>query len=324
MRVAVLGGTVFIGAAGVRSLERAGHELLIIHRGEHLAPERSIGRHVHVSREDLASAAGEIHDFAPEAIVDTRAMSARDAELALAVWPANARLVVLSSADVYRAYGSREAGLVTEAMPLDETSPVREGRYPYRGSGRPGTNDYEKLDVEPLYLARGGVALRLGFIYGPHDPQHREEFILRRVRAGRTRIPIGAANWLLSRGFVDDCGEAVRLAVETPGIEGEVFNITESKAPTARLWAQQILAAAGSDAELVRVSERLLPADMAMTTAIGQHMQIDSSKARQVLGWRETAPEEAVRESVAWHLAHPPADASADFSDDEAALAGSA
>ena len=35
------------------------------------------------------------------------------------------RLVVLSSMDVYRAYGSLHAGAVSDAVPLDETSPVR-------------------------------------------------------------------------------------------------------------------------------------------------------------------------------------------------------
>lgn len=321
MRVVVLGGTVFIGAAAVRSLEAAGHELLIIHRGEHTSPTRSAGRHLHAAREDLASVAGEIADFRPDAVVDTRAMTARDAQLALPVWPPGARLVLLSSCDVYRAYASRDAGLVTDTVPIDEAAPVREQRYPYRGSGRAGFDDYEKLDVEAPYLARGATVLRLGFIYGPHDPQRREEFILSRVRAGRERIPTGAANWALSRGFVDDCGEAVRLAVETPSVEGEIFNITEARGPTVRLWAQEILAAAGSNAELVRVPERLLPPDLAITRGMAQHMLFDSSKARQLLGWREAPSHEAVARSVAWHLANPSAEAISDFATDDAALA---
>jgi hypothetical protein len=51
---------------------------------------------------------------------------------------------------------------------------------------------YEKLDVEEVVRAAGAVVLRLPFVYGAHDVhplRRREEFILRRVRAGRKRIP---------------------------------------------------------------------------------------------------------------------------------------
>jgi hypothetical protein len=40
-----------------------------------------------------------------------------------------------------------------------------------------------------------------------------------------------------------------------------------------------------------------------------------------LLGWRETDPHEALHRSVAWHLAHPPEDASDDFGADDRALA---
>jgi hypothetical protein len=48
---------------------------------------------------------------------------------------------------------------------------------------------------------------------------------------------------------------------------------------------------------------------------------VDSAKARDLLGWTETDPHEALARSVAWHLANPPEDASDDFSEDDRALA---
>jgi hypothetical protein len=53
----------------------------------------------------------------------------------------------------------------------------------------------------------------------------------------------------------------------------------------------------------------------------GSWQELDSSKARDLLGWTETDPHEAVHRSVAWHLANPPEDASEDFADDDRALA---
>jgi hypothetical protein len=46
-------------------------------------------------------------------------------------------------------------------------------------------------------------------IYGEPDPQRREELFLRRVRAGRHRIPVGSATWLWTRCHVGDMATAV-------------------------------------------------------------------------------------------------------------------
>ncbi len=321
MKVAILGGTRFIGRATSERLLDAGHDVLLIHRGEHEPESLDRAVHLHVGRKDIAGTRARIADFQPEVAIDTCAMTRGDAEVALTAWPSTARLVVLSSCDVYRAYTSRDAGVVTDPVPLDESSPLRPERFPHR-SQYPGMDDYEKLDVEEQYLAHGATVLRLGFVYGPHDVQRREELILRRVRAGRQRIPTGAGTWLLSRCFVRDAASAICLAAASERVAGEVFNVVESRSPTVRLWLEEILRAAGSDAELVRVPDSRLPADMLMTASIAQPLLFDSAKARAILGWTEIDPTAAVAESVTWHMAHPPEDASTDFTADDAALAG--
>jgi nucleoside-diphosphate-sugar epimerase len=98
-----------------------------------------------------------------------------------------------------------------------------------------------------------------------------------------------------------------------------VFNICEAQSPTIRLWAQDILSAASSTAELTRVPEEHLPPDLAMTAA-QQPLLATPAKAQRLLGWSETDPASALTESVNWHLANPPADASQDFTADDRAL----
>lgn len=44
------------------------------------------------------------------------------------------------------------------------------------------------------------------------------------------------------------------------------------------------------------------------------------SKARAMFGWVHADPGEAVRQSVRWHLEHPPKKPDTDFSPDDAAL----
>ena len=258
--------------------------------------------------------------FEVDALIDGIALTARDADDVLTAVPGALRMVVLSSMDVYRAYGALQADTESDALPLDETSPVRPERYPYRDK-LPGMDDYEKLDVEDRFLWRGATVVRLPMVYGEHDKQRREEPILRRLRAGRTRIPIGAANWLWTRGYVGEVARGVRLALEHEATAGEVFNLGEARTATMRAWIEQIVAAANGQAELVHVEDRRLPPDLGVTAAIRQHLLVDSSKARAMLGWVHADPAETVRRSVRWHLEHPPADSADDWSADDAALA---
>jgi nucleoside-diphosphate-sugar epimerase len=323
MRVMVLGGTRFIGAAIVEELDAHGHELLIVHRGGHEADGLPAADHLHANRQDLPHLRGPIDEFDPEAVVDNCAYSAADAETALAAIGAGVRLLVVSSVDVYRAFGAVLAGTETDPVPVDETSPVRPERYPYRGQTLRSTDadTYEKLDVEAAYLARQATVCRLPMVYGERDHQRREDPILRRVRAGRDRIPAGAGTWLWTRGYVRDVAAGIRLALESEAAVAEILNLGEARTWSMGLWARHVLEAAGSAAELVRVPDVLLPDDLKALGTVPQHLLVDSSKARDLLGWTETDPHVALARSVAWHLANPPEDASDDFGDDDRALA---
>ncbi len=321
MRVVVLGGTRFIGRAVVEDLAAAGHELLLVHRGM-LEPEgMPEALHLHTERADILSHRGELAEYRPDAAIDCRALTRADAETAIAALPADIRLVVISSVDVYRAFGALNDDRETDPVPLDEDSPVRPNRYPYRGQME-GMDDYDKLDVEEAYLARGGTSLRLPMVYGERDYQRREEFILRRVRAGRMRIPVGAGRWLACRGYVRDLARGARLALESSTTAGEVLNLCEDRTFSMGMWSRMILDAAGSDAELVRVPDDLLPDDMKPTGTMTQHIAASARKARAMLGWTTTDPLETLRATVAWHLANPPAVEDADFSADDRALSG--
>ena len=193
MRVLILGGTRFIGRRIAAELMARGDDVTLVHRGESEPTELAGCTHLHADRAALGELSGRLHALRPDAVIDTRAMTKADAEAVLPHLP-DAHLVLLSSIDVYRAYELLLADQGGEPVPLTEESPVRQGRYPLRGL-LPGLGDnYDKLDVEPGYLALGGTALRLAMIYGEHDGQRREEFILRRVRAGLAPHPGGAGH----------------------------------------------------------------------------------------------------------------------------------
>jgi nucleoside-diphosphate-sugar epimerase len=320
VKVVVLGGTRFIGRAIVDELAGAGHEVLIVHRGNLEPDGMPPVKHLHAERAELPAHRDELAAFQPDAAIDCRALTRADSEIAIGALPDGLRLVVVSSIDVYRAFGAVNEERETDPVPIDEESPVRANRYPYRGR-MPGLDDYDKLDVEDVYLSHGATSVRLPMVYGEHDYQLREDYILRRVRAGRTRIPIGAGMWLATRAYVRDVARGVHLVLGAPAAVGEVLNLCEDRTYSMRMWSRMILDAAESDAELVRVADELLPEDLKPTGTMTQHIAASAHKARSMLGWTTSDPVESLRTSARWHLANPPANPDLDFTSDDLALA---
>ncbi len=179
MKVLVIGGTNFIGPPVVRSLADLGHEVAVFHRAQTHADLPFAVEHILGDRRDLGSHAAEFRRFGPEVVVDMIAFTEQDASGLVETFRGLARRsVVISSADVYRAYGhflAVESGLV-EPTPLDEESPLREVLFPYRKQAQ-GPDDflysYDKIPVEQV--VRGdpelpGTVLRLPMVHGPGDP----------------------------------------------------------------------------------------------------------------------------------------------------------
>jgi hypothetical protein len=78
----------------------------------------------------------------------------------------------------------------------------------------------------------------------------------------------------------------LRLALKDPGAAGEVFTLCEAQCAPIRLWIEQIVAAGGTDIELIRVPDATLPGDLDITADIAQHWVASAEKASRQVGWR--------------------------------------
>src|SRR5918911_3068208 len=135
MRILVIGGTGFIGPHVVRRLKEMGQDVTVFHRGETRAELPDGVREIRGDHRDLPSFAAEFRAAAPDAVLHMIAYTEDDARALVNVFKGVARrAVVLSSADVYGAYGRLlrlESG-APAAHPLAEDAPVRANLYPYR------------------------------------------------------------------------------------------------------------------------------------------------------------------------------------------------
>jgi nucleoside-diphosphate-sugar epimerase len=234
MRCLIVGGTRVIGPYVVRKLLQLREwNIAVLHRGIHVAPfpaniqritDESAG--IPVVRVPLAA-----RRFEPDVVLHMIAMGEQDAKAAMDTFAGHAaRIVVLSSGDVYRAYGrflGTEPGPI-EPTPMTEEAPLRERLFPYRESA-PSSADpqywYDKILVERAVLSRSelpGTVLRLPKVYGPQ-----ENADLATVYGFRHQ-----PQWRWTHGYVENVAKAIALAVSDPRAANNIFNVGEAHTPT--------------------------------------------------------------------------------------------
>jgi nucleoside-diphosphate-sugar epimerase len=321
MKVLLIGGAGFIGPFTVQRLQQSGHQITVFHRGHRAVPtgvQQIIG-----DRNRLAEYRQQFTREKFDVVVDFVLSSELQAAQLMQTFRGIAgRVVALSSMDVYRAWGAFygfETGL--QELPLDEESEVRTKHIPYPPEVLKRvqqvypwmTEDYEKILVERAILddsALPGTVLRLPMIYGPGDPLHRFHPVLKRIDDGRKQIIFAddVAALRTPRGYVEDVGAAVALAAIAPQAAGRIYNVCESESFGELDWARKIAAAAGWNGEFIVLPHDRTPKHLLWPGNTAQHLVVLSDRIRQELGYRETIPrEEALRRTIAWERANPPA-----------------
>jgi len=340
-RVLVVGGTIFIGPAVVRQLAQAGHEVAIFHRGEHEIELPEGVRHIHGDRDRIGEQRDAIAEFAPETVVDMRAMTEAQARAtADAVRGIAKRLIVVSSMDVYRAYGrlhGTEPGPPLEP-PFDEDSALREKLYVYRGhwplkTPPPAWNDdYDKIVVERVAMRDSklaGSVVRFPMVHGERDGQRRFYSLWKRMDDRRQFILLSekSAAFRSSRTHVDNAAHAVALVATDDRAAGRIYNAGEPEALPWSEWARLVAQQTSWGGQLVIRPSDELPTHLrdSRPDVWDHHLVAETSRIRRELGYREVVSrEEGLRRALAWYAAEPPQDPKAagnlDYEAEDAAL----
>jgi len=82
------------------------------------------------------------------------------------------------------------------------------------------------------------VILRPGFIYGPGE-RHALSRVVEKIQAGKMKL-LGDGHRLLNNTAIENLCDAILLAIETPDIDGESFNIRDERLVTREEFVNTI------------------------------------------------------------------------------------
>lgn len=339
MRILVIGGNGFIGTPLVRELLEAGNDLAVFHRGADGSSSQGVAQ-IQGDRNRLRDCEAALRRFAPQVIIDMLLSSGAQAEqLVDFACDLNARIVAISSMDVYRAWGvmlGTEPGAL-EPMPITEDSPVRTARraYPPELAQKMKSiftwvnAEYDKIAVEQAIM-RGRIAgtiLRLPMVYGPGDRLHRLHGILKRIKDGRPAIILADdhARWRGPRGYVENVAHAIAVASTTESALGRIYHVCDEPSLTELEWQTRVAGQTQWRGRFVVLPNRKTPEHLLLPGNTAQHLIANCERIRKELGYKELLTmEEAIRRTIAWEQVHEPAGPSFhrfDYPAEDAALA---
>jgi nucleoside-diphosphate-sugar epimerase len=331
MKLLAIGATGFIGRRVVDQLLAAGHEVAVLHRGNTPIPGVTEILSDRCAIRDLRP---RFRDWSPDIAIDMilssrdQAYATRDALTGIA-----RRIVAISSSDVYRAMAilHRLDPGPAEPVPLAEDAALRTHGQTYSAEALAHARsvfpwldaEYDKVQVERAIASDPNLPatiLRLPMVYGPGDPLHRLHPVVKRVQDGRPAVLLeeSFARWIPCRGYVDNVSQAIALAATSDAAAGRTYNVADAEPYTEAEWTVRI------------APVRILPADctpahLRKPLNFEQHLLTDTRRIRAELGYAELVPvDEALRRTVEWERAHPPArinPAEFDYAAEDRALA---
>ena len=339
MRVTVIGGTGFIGQHVLARLAQQGHEVTVVHRGEHEPELPPSVRHVHDEKAavPVLEFPRELMAGATDVVIHMVLVGERDAEAAVRAFHGVAgRMVAISSGDVYRAYGQLigsepDAGDARDAHAalLSEDAPLRRALYPY---GREATGpwgplrDYDKILVERVVMSApglAGTALRLPRVYGPGDRQHTLLPFIRRMLDQRPAILLGAAQarWRWTHGYVENVADAIAAAATDERAAGHIYNVGEPATPTVEERVRMLGGVVGWSGDIVILPDDRLPRHLAGPYSYASDLAFDTSRIRDELEWTEfITADEGLRRTAHWERTADPTSTRLEYAVEDAAL----
>ncbi|MBI5648852.1 MAG: SDR family NAD(P)-dependent oxidoreductase [Chloroflexi bacterium] len=222
----------------------------------------------------------------PTEVIETNVLGTLNVLLAARERPGT-RVIHTSTSEVYG---------TAQRVPMDETHPLQ-GQSPYSAS-KIGA---DKL-AESFYCAYNlpVVTVRPFNTYGPRQSARAVITTIITQALTQNTIRLGNLDARRDLTFVADTVAGFLCAAQTPGIEGETFNLGAGMEIAIGDLARQIIALVGKPVEIVQDLARLRPEKSEV-----QRLFSDNRRAQECLGWRPRVEiKEGLQITVDWIADH--------------------
>ena len=301
MKVLIIGGTRYLGAAIARELLAHSYDVTVLHRGRTPGDLPSNVKEILGDARDRPFVEAQLREGRYDAVVDT-ILQAADLEWQLPLLEKHAgQLVHCGSTGVYAP---------AERVPSRESDPTP-CPPEMGGFGSKLAQDQAILD----FHERAGFkacSLRISNVIGAGDVPldiwgaRNPAYFQRLADHKEIWIPLDGRT-LLQPAHVKDLARGFRAALETEKAAGQIYNLSSDRAVTLTCYAQYAKELLGSESEFKCVSmEDILATRKANEGGLRfvcEHMCIDSGKARRDLGYiPEFGVREALCDSLEWMI----------------------
>jgi len=294
----VIGGTGPTGPFIVEGLLARGHEVAILHTGNHevdeIPPEVE---HIHTDPFDPDAVAAALGARTFEHCIATYGRLRAVAEV---MRGRCGRFVSAGGGPSYRGYMNPElcepAGL---PVPTAEDAPLVTDRADDEKGYRIRRTEEAVFAAHP-----DATHFRYPFVYGPRQPMPREWPIVRRVLDERPFIVLPDGGLTLCHyGYAGNVAHAVLLAVDRPdACAGRIYNCGDAEVLTLRQVVEVVARALGAELEIVSMPWSLArPARPLVGQIVPTHRVFDLTRLKADLGYLDAVPpREALARTARW------------------------
>jgi nucleoside-diphosphate-sugar epimerase len=211
-KVAVLGGSGFIGHAIVEELIRHGYRVTTVNRGQTPVSWPGPVECITADRRDASRFARALATVDADCIIDVTAYKADETRIAIDAFRNRVgRFIHISTLSVYR---------WPFPCPVAEDGPLETDPFNHYGFHKAGC---ERAILSEPVEGLPWTILRLPAVFGPRDPFSREARLCRQIIEKRP-VVVPMQPFLCQNLFVRDAARAVRLLLESPGTAGRACN----------------------------------------------------------------------------------------------------
>lgn len=283
MKVLITGSSGFLGRYVVAAALRHGHRVKAVSRSEITSFPQPIRDHksFELYKADLANlnnhsemmngVEGVIHLAASKSSDFTEAyqgtVQTTKNLLSLLASHTNCPLVLVSSFSVYDYAEPLKGSLLDEENLLEKHPEVRDAYAQTKITQEQVVRDYARSHANAVTFIRPAMIFGQGALWNA----------LHGLGAGPLWLLIGADK-IIPLTYVENCAEAIVLALESDTARGQTINIVDDELPTRATYTDSLLTQTLNPPKVIRVNQGLLRAIAALASGINQSILLNKAK----------------------------------------------